>query len=89
MLDAIGDFSNGSSFLMPGNFNCRSGSAEVGVVALGNGYFTGSNTILFRLRMPNGDQLLCDGLNTSTLSGSCRLQNSNLADIGFVNISLK
>ena len=90
VLDAIGDFSKGVSFLMPGVLNCRSGNANASVAVLGNGYFgVGSNSITIRLRLANGDQLFCDVLNLSTLSGSCRLQNSNATDIGFASISLK
>lgn len=89
VLDAIGDFTNGTNFLMTGFLNCRPGSATVSATVLGNGYFSGPNIIVIRLRMPNGDQLFCDGLNASTLSGSCRLQNSNLTDIGIASISLK
>ena len=89
IVDVIGDFSKGTSFLMPGILNCRFGSAIGGLAVLGSGYFAGPNSISIRLRLPSGDQLFCDGLNSSTLSGSCRLQSSNLADIGFATISLK
>jgi hypothetical protein len=89
VFDAIGDFANGTSFLMPGSLNCRFGSTFGSLAVIGSGYFAGPNIISIRLRLPIGDQINCDGLNASTLSGSCRLQSSNLTDIGFVNVSLK
>ena len=88
VLDAMGNFTSGVSFLLTGYMGCVINATPGQTSVMGNGWL-GNGTASMRLRLPNGDQLFCENLSLQTLSGACRMQSSLATDAGAATVTFR
>lgn len=85
-MDASGDFQNSSGFVLCGSVDCP--SLGGGYAAVGNGYFGTGGGFNMTINSTTGSQIVCGGLNGSTLSGVCSVYNSTGSLLGTVRLTL-
>lgn len=75
-LDATGDFSNSSNYVMYGDLSCSGGSYLV----TGSGYFDGAGGFNLQLVLGVSHKLLCVSL--PNLTGTCTIYNNSGTQTG-------
>ena len=71
-VDATGDVSNSSDYVIYGTLNCSDGS----YFSSGNAYFGTSGSFNMSVSVGVAFKLVCVGLNGATLSGSCGIYDN-------------
>ena len=82
-LDATGDFSNSSNYVLYGDLSCSGGS----YFSNGNAFFDGFGNFNLSVEIGVAHKLVCVGLNGSTLSGSCTIYNNSGVVTGSATIT--
>lgn len=85
-LDANGDFQKSSGFVLYGSLYCPSFGGSYS--AVGNGYFGTNGSFNMTITFGSGSQIICGGLNGSSLSGVCNVFNSTGSQIGTARLTL-
>ncbi len=86
VLDATGDFADGSSYAMHGQLYCPSLGGSY--ASSGVAYFDSSGGFHMTVSLSVSYQMVCDNLSGQTMSGSCPVYNNLGASVGTVFISL-
>ena len=84
ILDASGNLNTTNKLVAYGALNCPNGT---GYAATGTAYLANNGTFNLTITLAGGAQLVCGGLSTNSLSGTCTIVNSfgSVAGTAFIS----